>query len=129
MGVIEILPASRQGTTMEKGEKRCFWSDVHVVCLKGQHIEMLMCITDGCVGQELVTLSELLHSLPVCSEVRVTRALVLYVCFVDRCLSFCSFVSFDHCVVCSSIYGIWLPFWYLQALLTNHYYIVYNSIC
>ena len=79
---------------------------MHVVCLKGQHIEMLMCITDGCVGQELVTLSELLHSLPVCSEVRVTRALVLYVCFVDRCLSFCSFVSFDHCVVCSSIYGI-----------------------
>ena len=36
---------------------------------------------------------------------RVTRPLVLYVCFVDRCLSFCPF-SFDHCVVCpSSIYG------------------------
>ena len=28
-----------------------------------------------------------------------------YVCFVDRCLSFCTF-SFGHCVVCSSsIYG------------------------
>ena len=38
------------------------------------------------------------------SGVRVTRSLVLYVCFVDRCLSFCTF-SFDHCVVCSSIYG------------------------
>ena len=37
--------------------------------------------------------------------VRVTRSLVLYVCIVDRCLSFCTF-SFDHCVVCSSsIYG------------------------
>ena len=37
--------------------------------------------------------------------VRVTRALVLYVCFVDRCLSFCT-LSFGHCVVCSSsIYG------------------------
>ena len=35
--------------------------------------------------------------------------LVLYVCFVDRCLSFCTF-SFGHCVVCSSsIYGFWLP--------------------
>jgi hypothetical protein len=31
--------------------------------------------------------------------------LVLYVCFVDRCLSFCPF-SFGHCVVwSSSIYG------------------------
>jgi hypothetical protein len=33
--------------------------------------------------------------------VRVTRSLVLYVCFVDRCLSFCTF-SFGHCVGCSS---------------------------
>jgi hypothetical protein len=33
--------------------------------------------------------------------VRVTRSLVLYVCFVDHCLSFCTF-SFRHCVVCSS---------------------------
>ena len=44
-------------------------------------------------------------SSPVFSGVRVTRSLVLYVCFVDRCLSFCAF-SFGHCVVCSSsIYG------------------------
>ena len=43
---------------------------------------------------------------PVFSGVRVTRSLVLYVCFVDRCLSFCPF-SFGHCVVCSSsIYGL-----------------------
>jgi hypothetical protein len=35
----------------------------------------------------------------------VTQSLVLYVCSVDRCLSFCTF-SFGHCVVCSSlIYG------------------------
>jgi hypothetical protein len=33
--------------------------------------------------------------------VRFTRSLVLYVCFVDRCLSFCPF-SFGHYVVCSS---------------------------
>jgi len=37
------------------------------------------------------------------------------VCFVDRCLSFCAF-SIGHCVVCSSsIYGFWLPLWYLQT--------------
>ena len=51
---------------------------------------------------------------------RVTRSLASYVCFVDRCLSFCIF-SFVHCVVCSSsIYGFGLPFWYLQTLLTNN---------
>ena len=38
-------------------------------------------------------------------------------CFVYCCLSFSTF-SFGHCVVCSSsIYGFWLPLWYLQALL------------
>ena len=42
--------------------------------------------------------------------VHVTRSLVLYVCFLDRCLSFCTF-SFGHCVVCSS------SIWYLQTLL------------
>ena len=55
--------------------------------------------------QELFTLPEHLSSPPVFSEVRVTQSLVLYVYFVDRCLSFCNF-SFGHCVVCSSsIYG------------------------
>ena len=44
-------------------------------------------------------------SSPVFSGVGVTRSLVLYVCFVDRCFSFCT-VSFGHCVVySSSIYG------------------------
>ena len=69
------------------------------------------------VEQELLTLLEHLSSPPVFSGIRVTRSLVLYVCFVDRCLSFCTF-SFGHCVVCSfSIYGFWLPLWYLQTLL------------
>ena len=53
------------------------------------------------VEQELPTLPEHLGSPPVLSGVRVTRSLVLCVCFVDRCLSFCTF-SFGHCVVCSS---------------------------
>ena len=35
----------------------------------------------------------------VFSGVRVTRSLLLSVCFVDRCLSFCTF-SFGNCVVC-----------------------------
>ena len=41
-----------------------------------------------------------MSSPPGFSGVRVTRSLVLCVCFVDRCLSFCTF-SFGHCVVCS----------------------------
>ena len=70
------------------------------------------------VGQELLTLPGHLSSPPVYRGVRVTRSFVLYVCFVDRCLSFCTF-SFGHCVVwSSSIYGFWLPIWYLQILQT-----------
>ena len=57
------------------------------------------------VEQELLSLPEHLSSSSVFSGVRVTRSLVLCVCFVDRCLSFCPF-SFGHCVVCpSSLYG------------------------
>ena len=68
------------------------------------------------VEQKLLTLPEHLSLPLVLSGVRVTRSLVLYVCFVDRCLSFCTF-SFGHCVVCSSsIYGFCLPLWYLQTL-------------
>jgi len=41
--------------------------------------------------QELHTLPEHLISHPIFSGVRVTRSLVLCVCLVDRCLSFCPF--------------------------------------
>ena len=68
------------------------------------------------VEEELLTLPQHLSPPPVFSGVRVTRSLVLCVCFVDRCLSFCTF-SVGHCVVCSSIYKFWLPLWYLQTLL------------
>jgi hypothetical protein len=44
------------------------------------------------VEQELLTLPVHLSSPPVFSGVRVTRSLVLYVCFVDHCLSFCTFL-------------------------------------
>ena len=71
------------------------------------------------VEQKLLTLPEHLSSSLIFSGVRVTRSLNVYVCFVDRCLSFCTF-SFGHCVVCSSlIYGFWLPLWYFQALLMS----------
>jgi hypothetical protein len=43
------------------------------------------------VEQELLSLPENLSSPPVFSGVRVTLSLDLYVCFVDRCLSFCTF--------------------------------------
>ena len=67
--------------------------------------------------QELLTLPEHLSSPLVVSGVRVIRSLVLCVCFVDRCFSFCTF-SFGHCVVCSSsICGFWLPIWHLQTFL------------
>ena len=69
------------------------------------------------VEQELPTPPELPSSPPVFSGIHVTRSYVLCLCFVDRCLSFCTF-SFGHYVVCSSsIYGFWLPLWYLQTLL------------
>ena len=42
--------------------------------------------------QELLTLTEHLSSPPLFTGVRVTRSLVLYVCFADRCLSFCTFL-------------------------------------
>ena len=40
------------------------------------------------VEQELLTLPEHMSSRPVFSAVRVTRSLVLCVCFVDRCCPF-----------------------------------------
>jgi len=55
------------------------------------------------VEQELLTLLGHLSSPPVVSGVRVTRSLVLCVCFVDRCLSFCTF-SFGQCFV----FDIWI---------------------
>ena len=38
-----------------------------------------------------------LNAPPVFSGVRVTRSLVLYVCFIDRCLSFCTFFVWPLC--------------------------------
>jgi hypothetical protein len=80
------------------------------------------------VEQELLTLPEHMSSPPVFSGFRVTRSLVLYVCFVDRYWSFCTF-SFGHYFVCSSsINGLRLPLWYLQTLLVKFIFIILNII-
>jgi len=54
----------------------------------------------GVVCSFRLTLLEHLSSHTVVRGVCVTRSLVLCVCVVDRCLSFCTF-SFCHGVVCS----------------------------
>jgi hypothetical protein len=77
--------------------------------------------------QELLTFPEHLSSPSVLRCVRVTRSLVLCVCFVDRCLSFC-LVSFGHFIVCPPIYGFWLPRWYLQTRLATIATITHQSI-
>jgi hypothetical protein len=52
--------------------------------------------------KELLTLPEHPSSPPVFSGVRVNRSLVLYVFFVDRCLSFCCVLAI---VLSSSSHG------------------------
>jgi len=60
---------------------------------------------NDCIGAGTAYPSGAPELTPIFDGVRVTRSVVLCVCFVDRCLSFCTF-SFGHCVVCSSsIYG------------------------
>jgi hypothetical protein len=63
------------------------------------------------IHSSTAVLPEHLSSPTVLSGVGVTRSLILCVCLVDRCLSFCTF-SFGHF---SSIYEFWswLPLWYL----------------
>jgi hypothetical protein len=81
------------------------------------------------VEQELLTLPKHLSSPPVFCGVHVTRSLVLYVCFVDLCLSFCT-ISFCHCIVCSSsIYGFWLLLVYqLTMFVFRKYKIALTTI-
>jgi len=80
-----------------------------------------MCVADWPYGlfvsidfRPTVTLSGHLGSPPAFSRVRVTRSLVLCVCFVDRCLFLWP--------LCCSIYGFWLPLWYLQTHLESLYH-------
>ena len=61
------------------------------------------------VEQELPTLPDHLSSPPIFSWIRVTRSLVLCVCFVDPCQSYCPFFFWPLC--CLSLYD-------LQILIT-----------
>jgi hypothetical protein len=72
------------------------------------------------VEQELLTFrSTLVH--PQFLVGFVFLDLVLCVSFVEHCFSFSTF-SFGHCFLCSSIYGFWLPLWYLQTLLKCYFW-------
>ena len=79
-------------------------------------------------GAETVYPSGAPEFTPGFSGVCVTQSLVLCACFVDHCLSFCNF-SFGHCVVCPSIYGFWLPLWYLQALFNLNWKFFKKHTC
>jgi hypothetical protein len=77
---------------------------IYLKISKQQHIIQFVCLF--LFFLTIVATNLWIH---IFSVVRVTWSLVLCVCFVDRCLSFCTF-SFGHCVVCSSsVFGFWLP--------------------
>ena len=91
------------------------WSFPHSWLITGFVIGLIRRVP--LVVQELFILPEQPSSPPGFSRIRVTRSLVLRVCFVDGCLS-SHFFSFGHCVFCPySTYWFWLPLWYLQTLL------------
>jgi hypothetical protein len=109
------LPCSIQNSVCPRFKFGCFENNIHTMrtwyggeyrrrrdgkysaCCQQELPSNLLDITRSTrrmllVGQELLTLPEHMSSHPVFNGVRVTRSLVLYVCFVDRCLSFCSFL-------------------------------------
>jgi hypothetical protein len=79
-----------------------------------------MCVTNG-AG---TAYPEHQSSPPVFSGVRVSRSLVLYVCFVDRCLSLCTF-SFGHMPIRIPIVPLvssnssYDKFWYIRSLYST----------
>jgi hypothetical protein len=94
----------RKRFTVTLQQSAPIWISICGVCMKGfisKTSYKVIWIGMPLVEQERPTLPEHMSSPPVFSGVRVTRSLVLCVCFVDRCLSFCPF-SFSHCVACSS---------------------------
>ena len=71
------------------------------------------------IGRNCLLFLEHLSSAPVFSGICVTPSLVL-------CVMFCRLL-FGHCAVCSSsIYGFWLPLWYLQTLLVTN---LHHNVC
>ena len=74
----------------------------------------------------MLTLLEHLSSRPAFSGVRVTRSLDLCVCFVDRCLSLCTFSSGNYVACSSSIYDSDDP---LVSSNSSHKTIMIQIIC
>jgi hypothetical protein len=108
-----------QQSFIMKKVKRSYWRTFCLFSLDDSNYEVFYDVFDTAtnqyvngtlVEQELPTLLEHFGSPLVVSGVRVTQSLVLCVCFVDHCLSFCTF-SFGHCVVCftDSDYLPWYP--------------------
>jgi len=85
------------------------------------HVTCTGFLTRLTLWEELLTLPEHLSAPPVFSGVRVTRSLVLCVCFVDRCLSFCPFLFWPLCCLFFFNLRILITPWYLQNLTFNCY--------
>ena len=86
---------------------------------------VLLLQIQGTIFDRRVTLMRNFRNVMICTWVH-TRFLDLCECVVAHCLFFCP--SFDHCV-CFSIYGFWLPLWYLKlflCVLANKCYSVPN---
>ena len=86
------------------------------------------------VEQELFTLPEHMSSTPVFSGVRVTRSLVLCVCFVDRCLSFCTFFFWPLCCLFFDIRILITPLVFsnsscMSFVLQNIHSTIKNILC
>jgi hypothetical protein len=72
------------------------------------------------VRSELLILPEDMSSSP-----DFARSVDLYILFAHHCVSFCP-LSFVHCIISSSsVDGLWLPRWYLQAFLPMSYVVVF----
>jgi hypothetical protein len=83
--------------------------------------------------QKLPTLPEHLSSPPIFSGVRVTRCLVLCICFGDRCLSFCP-CSFGHCecarpITASNCFCRFIVFYVVLRWSASHSFLSMCSGC
>jgi hypothetical protein len=56
---------------------------------------------------------------------RVTRSLVVCAMFCRSLFVLFPFF-FGHCVVCPSIYGLWLPLWYIYTLLELNFILLHK---
>jgi hypothetical protein len=83
---------------------------------------------NSCFSEFTVSLAipEHLSSLAIFTGVRVTRSLVVYVCFADRRLSFCAFVLLA--IVVSYPCSIFKLFFY-HIWITNYQNVLYIVVC